>query len=102
MNDKLIEQLSHEIQNLKQVNSNAAFNKHLYAIEMLARFGQTEESGVTMPQTPVQPTQVSNSTGPHSGITQEELRMMGAKVVSNDNKVITDDGFGNGDSIFDF
>lgn len=102
MNDKLIEQLSQEITNLRQANSNANFNKHLYAIEMLARFGQTEESGVSMPQSPVQTSQVSQSTGPHAGITTEELKMMGAKVVSNDNKVKTDDGFGNGDSIFDF
>lgn len=102
MNDKLVQQLSQEINHLKQAKSNATFNKHLYAIEMLARFGQTEESGVSMPQTPVQPTTVSQSTGPHAGITPEELRMMGAKVVSNDSKVKTDDGFGNGDSIFDF
>ncbi|MGK0554775.1 DUF5327 family protein [Macrococcus capreoli] len=102
MNDKLIAQLSQEIANLKQAKSNAEFNKHLYAIEMLARFGQTEESGVVMPQTPVQQTNVSRSTGAHAGITTEELRMMGAKVVASDSKVATDDGFGNGDSIFDF
>ncbi|MCE4957742.1 DUF5327 family protein [Macrococcoides caseolyticum] len=102
MNEKLIEQLSQEITNLKQVKSNAAFNKHLYAIEMLARLGQTEESGVVMPQTPVQSSSISQSTGPHAGITTEELKMMGAKVVSNDIKAKTDDGFANGDSIFDF
>ncbi|TDM39150.1 hypothetical protein ETI06_10965 [Macrococcoides goetzii] len=102
MNQKLIAQLSQEITLLKQAGSNAAFNKHLYAIEMLARFGQTEESGGTMSDTPVQTTNVSKSSGPHAGITTEELKMMGAKVVSSDNKVKTDDGFGNGDSIFDF
>lgn len=102
MNDKLIAQLSQEITLLKQSNSNAEFNKHLYAIEMLARFGQTEESGVVMLDVPLHQTNVSKSTGPHAGITTEELKKMGAKVVSGDNKAKTDDGFGNGDSIFDF
>ncbi|WP_414054723.1 DUF5327 family protein [Macrococcus equi] len=102
MNQRLIDQLSQEITYLRQAQNNEAFNKHLYAIELLAKFGQHEDNTVSVPQAPVQQSNVSQSTGPHAGITTEELRLMGAKVVSNNQKVKTDDGFGNGDSIFDF
>lgn len=103
MNDKLLSQLQREMNLLQQANHPHEFNKHLYAIETLARLGQTDDTVTTFePATASIPTLTSKSTGPHAGITTEELKMMGAKVVSDDVKIKTDDGFGNGDSIFDF
>lgn len=98
MNDKLIQKLTQEIEALKRATTHAEFNKHLYAIEMMANIGQVHTApSYTQAEAPP-----AKSTGPHAGITTEELKMMGAKVVSSEQKIKTDDGFGNGDSIFDF
>ncbi|UOB20384.1 DUF5327 family protein [Macrococcus armenti] len=101
MNEKLIQKLTQEIEALKRAKTNTEFNKHLYAIEMMANIGQSEAvyTAPSYMQAEVPP---AKATGPHAGITTEELKMMGAKVVSSEQKIKTDDGFGNGDSIFDF
>lgn len=102
MNDKLIQKLSEEIEALRRSSTTTEFNKHLYAIEMMANIGQSETKSVSGPAYIPAESPPVKQTGPHEAISPEELKMMGAKVVSNDSKIKTDDGFGNGDSIFDF
>ncbi|PKE30601.1 hypothetical protein CW697_11640 [Macrococcoides caseolyticum] len=103
MNTKLIQKLSEEVEALKRASTVVEFNKHLYAIELIANIGQSETKSITNKPAymPAESPPVKQ-TGPHEAISPEELKMMGAKVVSNDSKIKTDDGFGNGDSIFDF
>ncbi|UBH22240.1 YwdI family protein [Macrococcus armenti] len=98
MNDRLIQKLTQEIEALKRATTHAEYNKHLYAIEMMANIGQSK----VVHTAPSYSQAEESPTGPHAGITTEELKMMGAKVVSSEQKIKTDDGFGNGDSIFDF
>lgn len=102
MNDKLIQKLSEEVEALKRASTVVEFNKHLYAIEMMANIGQSETKSIPKPAYMPAESPPVKQTGLHEAISPEELKMMGAKVVSNDSKIKTDDGFGNGDSIFDF
>ncbi|MDJ1112089.1 DUF5327 family protein [Macrococcus sp. S115] len=102
MNDKLIQKLSEEVEALKRASTIVEFNKHLYAIEMMANIGQSETKSIPKPAYMPAESPPVKQTGPHEAVSPEELKMMGAKVVSNDSKIKTDDGFGNGDSIFDF
>lgn len=102
MNTKLIQKLSEEVEALKRASTVVEFNKHLYAIEMMANIGQSETKSIPKPAYMPAESPPVKQTGPHEAISPEELKMMGAKVVSNDSKIKTDDGFGNGDSIFDF
>ncbi|RAI78904.1 hypothetical protein BFS34_010595 [Macrococcoides caseolyticum subsp. hominis] len=102
MNDKLIQKLSEEVEALKRASTVVEFNKHLYAIEMMANIGQSETKSIPKPAYMPAESPPVKQTGPHEAISPQELKMMGAKVVSNDSKIKTDDGFGNGDSIFDF
>ncbi|MGZ9850021.1 DUF5327 family protein [Macrococcus psychrotolerans] len=102
MNDKLIQKLSEEVEALKRASTVVEFNKHLYAIEMMANIGQSETKSIPKPAYMPAESPPVKQTGPHEAVSPEELKMMGAKVVSNDSKIKTDDGFGNGDSIFDF
>jgi len=102
VNDKLIQKLSEEVEALKRASTVVEFNKHLYAIEMMANIGQSETKSIPKPAYMPAESPPVKQTGPHEAISPQELKMMGAKVVSNDSKIKTDDGFSNGDSIFDF
>lgn len=103
--EKLIQLLEHELMQADQATTDAAFDKHIYAIHALTALYTDQEtpkatsSVVTPTQTPVSSTKVS----------EEEIRLMGGRVTESstvpktvDNRLVTDDAIGNGESIFDF
>lgn len=99
MKTQLIAQIERELEMIMDTNDELAINKHLYTIETLARLAQeTQSVSVIHPSTPKPKLEPA--------VTEQELRMMGAKVpytnTNSKNLAVTDDGFGNGESLFDF
>ncbi|EGQ1602036.1 hypothetical protein FD676_10565 [Staphylococcus pseudintermedius] len=104
--DKLIQLLEHELVQADAATTDAAFEKHIYAIHALtALYTRQETSAPSRSSSTVTPKrQVSTQ------VTDEEIRMMGGKVSSSsttaqttsDQRMVTDDEIGNGASIFDF
>lgn len=104
--DKLIQLLEHELVQADAATSDAAFEKHMYAIHALTGLytGQ-EASDHTRAISHVTPKKQAATQ-----VTDEEIRLMGGKVSSSsqntsttsDQRMVTDDEIGNGASIFDF
>ncbi|EMN7830504.1 DUF5327 family protein [Staphylococcus pseudintermedius] len=104
--DKLIQLLEHELVQVDAATTDAAFEKHIYAIHALtALYTGQETSAPSRSSSTVTPKrQVSTQ------VTDEEIWMMGGKVSSSsataqttsDQRMVTDDEIGNGASIFDF
>ncbi|UXR78611.1 MULTISPECIES: YwdI family protein [unclassified Staphylococcus] len=101
--EKLIQLLEHELMQADQATTDAAFDKHMYAIHTLtALYTDQVTPNTSIPTTthmPVTSTKVS----------EEEIRLMGGRVTESsvtpkttDNRLVTDDEIGNGESIFDF
>ncbi|EPU7792069.1 DUF5327 family protein [Staphylococcus pseudintermedius] len=105
--DKLIQLLEHELVQADAATTDAAFEKHIYAIHALTALYTGQETSA--------PSRCSSSTvtpkrQASTQVTDEEIRMMGGKVSSSsataqttsDQRMVTDDEIGNGASIFDF
>lgn len=128
--DKLIQLIESELVQADEATSDAAFEKHLYAIHTLTSL-YVEQQGTQNASTSrqhypeVNKTQYSNSSYPSQSatssrtsqksqqdVTVDEIKAMGGKVPASmqqsessdlpSNKMVTDDEIGNGDSIFDF
>lgn len=91
MKTQLIQQIEAELNKAKNAEGEM-FKRHMYAVETLARV-VAETPSVQQPVIEQQQ---------ESGITQAELKMMGAVVTPKNSKAVTDDGLGNGDSLFEF
>ncbi|MGS4002901.1 DUF5327 family protein [Staphylococcus pseudintermedius] len=104
--DKLIQLLEHELVQADAATTDAAFEKHIYAIHALTALYTVQETSA--------PSRSSSTVTPKrqvsTQVTDEEIRMMGGKVSSSsataqttsDQRMVTDDEIGNGASIFDF
>lgn len=103
--EKLIQLLEHELMQADRATTDAVFDKHIYAIHTLTSLYTDQEtpkvtsSISATTHTPVTSTKVSD----------EEIRLMGGRVTESsvtskttDNRLVTDDEIGNGESIFDF
>ncbi|TDL97957.1 hypothetical protein ERX27_05715 [Macrococcus brunensis] len=97
MKNKVIQQIEAELSKAK-MSDGEMFARHMYAVETLARLAATTADA----DEKVQYVSHSNPTTSQPVISAAELKMMGAKVPTKENKAVTDDGFGNGDSLFDF
>ncbi|MEH7948692.1 DUF5327 family protein [Staphylococcus pseudintermedius] len=104
--DKLIQLLEHELVQADAATTDAAFEKHIYAIHALtALYTGQETSASSRSSSTVTPKRQASTQ-----VTDEEIRMMGGKVSSSsataqttsDQRMVTDDEIGNGASIFDF
>ncbi|MFH0715941.1 DUF5327 family protein [Staphylococcus delphini] len=104
--DKLIQLLEDELVQADAATTDAAFEKHIYAIHALtALYTGQETSAPSRSSSAVTPKKQASAQ-----VTDEEIRMMGGKVSSSsataqttsDQRMVTDDEIGNGASIFDF
>nr|WP_263314282.1 YwdI family protein [Mammaliicoccus sp. Marseille-Q6498] len=108
--DQLIAAIEQELVSADNASSNEVFNRHMHAIHTLSGLVDNENGNSQDMQ--VKQDFRTTSTAPQKKekpqISNEELRKMGGKVSApstskqNDELLATDDGFGNGDSIFDF
>ncbi|KIX90739.1 hypothetical protein TP70_06355 [Staphylococcus microti] len=99
--EKLIQLLEHELMQADQATTDAAFDKHMYAIHTLTAL-YTDQA------TPKATSHVETTTA-STKVSDEEIRLMGGRVTETntvpktaDNRLVTDDAIGNGESIFDF
>ncbi|UTH13656.1 DUF5327 family protein [Macrococcus equipercicus] len=90
MNQQLIKQIEHELALAKTAGSQAAFEKHMYAIQTLAALCSSTGSQ--------EPAAISSIKSDE--ISAAELKMMGGTIKGT--TAVTDDGHGNGASLFDF
>lgn len=114
--EKLLMLIEKELVQAEAASNEAAFNKHMYAIHTLTALYADETSDshynakpIGMSQPPV--TSYTNQSA-QTQVSAAEIKAMGGKVSSDTpsssnppgsaNKMVTDDQFGNGDSIFDF
>lgn len=126
--DKIIALIEQELVQADEAESEADFQKHIYAIHTLTslyadtRPKSDNYQNVKPRYNKTYQTSSSNETGiknnasqtAHSNITAAEIEAMGGKVShsnstsntstppGNSNKMVTDDELGNGDSIFNF
>lgn len=108
--DKLIQLLEHELVQADAATTDAAFEKHMYAIHALTALytGQEKSTDASTPSRSA--SRVTPKTHTSAQVTNEEIRLMGGKVSSSsqntpttsDQRMVTDDEVGNGASIFDF
>lgn len=89
MNEQLIKQIEQQLALAKTAASSAAFEKHMYAIQTLASLGAQ-----ALPYEQHMPSAGTTE------ISAAELKMMGGTVTGKTAE--TDDGYGNGESLFDF
>ncbi|MGV3042657.1 DUF5327 family protein [Staphylococcus rostri] len=101
--EKLIQLLEHELMQADQATTDAAFDKHMHAIHTLTALYTDQAT----PQTTVSRPAATPSTS--TKVSEEEIRLMGGRVTesntaptTSDNRLVTDDAIGNGESIFDF
>ena len=122
--DNIIELIEHELVQADEAQSDADFEKHMYAIHTLTSLyaNDTSNNRKTRDNTYNVASSFKNSvhnsnqssSNKSTDISAEELQAMGAKVPSTmqqqssvqnstqGSKLTTDDNIGNGDSIFDF
>ncbi|MBF7017793.1 DUF5327 family protein [Staphylococcus durrellii] len=120
--DKIIELIEHELVQADEAQSDADFEKHMYAIHTLTSLytngssntRKTRDNTYNVASSFKKTVHNSNSSDKSTDISAEELQAMGAKVPSSlqqqssvqnstqSSKLTTDDNIGNGDSIFDF
>ncbi|MCS4486539.1 YwdI family protein [Staphylococcus americanisciuri] len=100
--EKLIQLLEHELMQADQAATDAIFDKHIYAIHTLTALYTDQEA---IPQATVSLPASTTS----KKVSEEEIRLMGGRVTESntalttaDNRLVTDDAIGNGESIFDF
>jgi len=98
MKNRIIQQIETELSKAKMAEGEM-FARHMYAIEALASLAGATTAEATEK---VQYMSHSNLTTSQPAITAAELKLMGAKVPVKEDKAVTDDGFGNGESLFDF
>src|SRR5699024_4190361 len=108
--DQLISGIEDELVHADNAINNETFNKHMHAIHTLSGLIDAEEGnnkGIEVKQ-PYMETSTTPIKKEKTQIAKEENRKMGGKVTDkstvkqNENTLTTDDGIGNGDSIFDF
>lgn len=122
--DNIIELIEHELVQADEAQSDADFEKHMYAIHTLTSLytngtsnnRKTRDNTYNVASSFKKSVYNSNqsSSNKSTDISAEELQAMGAKVPSTmqqqssvqnstqGSKLTTDDNIGNGDSIFDF
>jgi len=119
--DKIIQLIEQELVQADEANTQAEFEKHMYAIHTLTSLAtETTTKKATYSDNSFNvsasfpSSRKQQSTKTTQGISNEEIRAMGGKVsgtsntnvTSNStlssNKLVTDDNIGNGESIFDF
>lgn len=108
--EKLLQLLEEELVQADEASSNAEFDKHMYTIYKLTALYTGSTDSITAKSSSERPKpSVSSTTQQTNQVTDEEIRMMGGKVSSStpskktkDNRMVTDDEIGNGESIFDF
>ncbi|PHK50502.1 DUF5327 family protein [Staphylococcus edaphicus] len=118
--DKIIQLIEQELVQADEANSNAEFEKHIYAIHTLTSLvSHTSSTKQVYSDNSFNVSSSFKATKPQNspatqGVSEDEIRAMGGKVsdVSSPstttntsltaNKLVTDDEVGNGDSIFDF
>jgi hypothetical protein len=122
--DNIIELIEHELVQADEAQSDADFEKHMYAIHTLTSLytndtsnnRKTRDNTYNVASSFKKSVYNSNqsSSNKSTDISAEELQTMGAKVPSTmqqqssvqnstqGSKLTTDDNIGNGDSIFDF
>ncbi|TDM00853.1 DUF5327 family protein [Macrococcus carouselicus] len=90
MKTQIVNQIQAELEKARTASDNE-FSKHMYAIQTLAVLGQQNLNDNVVKSSMQEET---------NRITAAELKMMGGS--PEQSKAVTDDGFGNGDSLFDF
>lgn len=118
--DKIIQLIEQELVQADEANSNAEFEKHIYAIHTLTSLVSDNSSSKKIYSdnsfnvSSSFKASKSQNVSSKQGVSEDEIRAMGGKVsgVSSSNtstnpsltanKLVTDDEIGNGDSIFDF
>ncbi|WP_239732745.1 DUF5327 family protein [Mammaliicoccus sp. P-M55] len=108
--DQLIAAIEEELVGADNASTNEVFNRHMHAIHTLSGLVdkkeainhdiKVEQNFSSTPKNPIKKSQ--------SKVSNEEIRKMGGKVLDQpsanktENQLTTDDGVGNGNSIFDF
>ncbi|REH75045.1 DUF5327 family protein [Staphylococcus felis] len=109
--ERLIQLLEEELVQADAAKTDAAFDKHIYAIYKLTSLYSESERSLSQNAkvTEMPPSAMQNQSISKSKVTQEEIRRMGGKTPpstnsaqSNNQRMVTDDEIGNGESIFDF
>lgn len=118
--DKIIQLIEQELVQADEANSNAEFEKHIYAIHTLTSLVSDNSSSKKVYSdnsfnvSSSFKASKSQNISSKQGVSEDEIHAMGGKVsgVSSSNtstnssltanKLVTDDEIGNGDSIFDF
>lgn len=122
--DNIIELIEHELVQADEAQSDADFEKHMYAIHTLTSLytndtsnnRKTRDNTYNVASSFKKSVHNSNQSSSNKSmdISAEELQAMGAKMPSTmqqqssvqnstqGSKLTTDDNIGNGDSIFDF
>lgn len=108
--EKIIAAIEEELVGADNASTDEVFNKHMHTIHTLSGLFAKEESmsyDIQVQNNTTMKTTQSN-TQPKTQISNEEIRKMGGKVSQSstekltENQLTTDDGIGNGDSLFDF
>ncbi|WP_323703347.1 DUF5327 family protein [Mammaliicoccus sp. Dog046] len=108
--DKIIAAIEEELVGADNASTDETFNKHMYTIHTLSGLFTKEESVTHDIQVQNNTTIKAKPSNTQSStqISNEEIRKMGGKVSQpsteklTENQLTTDDGIGNGDSLFDF
>ena len=112
--EKLIEMIEVELVKADQATNHADFDKHIYAIHTLtALYTTTDDREMQTPSIDVAHTAVQTNTSTKTAtssksVSDEEIRLMGGKVspkrqtTTSNERMVTDDEIGNGESLFDF
>ena len=117
-NDKMIHLIEQELVQADEAQTEAEFEKHMYAIHMLTSLVSSHQSRSTIEKLNRSKPMNSNikddyemkqQTSQKHDVTAAEIEAMGGKVPqsmkkhhTSNNMMITDDQVGNGESIFDF
>lgn len=106
---QLIAAIEEELVGADTASTNEVFNRHMHAIHTLSGLVDKETDlthDIKVEQEMFKAPKKAPKSKPQ--ISDEELRKMGGKVRNDtsvnktENQLTTDDGIGNGDSIFDF
>ncbi|GGI39675.1 DUF5327 family protein [Mammaliicoccus stepanovicii] len=108
--EQLIAAIEQELVGADNATSNEVLNRHLHAIHTLSGLivkeeGNTHDINVKQNISSTSTTSIKQSK---PQVSDEEIRKMGGKITQqpdikvHDNLLATDDGVGNGDSLFDF
>lgn len=114
MKQQIIQELKQELHRMEVSSQTHEFDKHVYAMERLLELLKQDSGQVAAPPS-AQKQQSIETPGEMNEQDKAMLEMMGGKVDKDNQeqnthtenrlpaeKINTDDGFGNGDSLFDF